>query len=225
MRLLTGLGALLLIGGSMLAAPKTERRAWEWPVEERIALRTDPAAASQRVSASRKGRRVEANQAQQQNIHDRFTGSTHPELFLPTEVFDELMKLAFLLKPLVNDSFRADMEPIVAGYGLPKDFWERLRNLSAIYMADANRAHDFPAVRKLAADSTQREREDFDREFNRNYELLCRSRVDALAKARQEFGAERFDRFLYGAIARNMFHTAFGPHDPQALRRLEAGCR
>lgn len=169
--------------------------------------------------------RERASAPRKQTVHDRFTGSTHPELFLPTEVFDELMKLSFLLKPVVNDSFRKDMEPIVAEYGLPKEFWDRLRDLSAIYIADANRARDFPAVRKLAAESTPREREEFDREFTRNYELLCRSRVDALAKARHEFGAERFDRFLYGAIARNMFHTAFGPQDPQALRRMEAGCR
>lgn len=213
MRFIAALTVLLLVSAGASAAPKNERRAWEWTVEERIALRTDPAAASERVNASRKGLRVGTNQANAQNVRDRFSGATHPELFLPTEVFDELMKLAFLLKPRVNDAFRQEMAAIVAEYGLPKDFWERLRNLSAIYIADANRAHEFPR------------RDEFDREFNRNYALLCRSRVDALAKARQEFGAERFDRFLYGAIARNMFNTSFGPEDAGALRQMEAGCR
>jgi len=213
MKTVTSFCVFLLFSASALAAPKTERRAWEWTVDQRIALRTDPVAASERVSASRKSLKIGTNQANAQNARDRFSGTTHPELFLPTEVFDELMKLAFLLKPRVNDAFRQEMAPIVAEYGLPKDFWERLRNVSAIYIADANRAHDLP------------ERNDFDREFNRNYALLCRSRVDALTKARQEFGAERFDRFLYEAIARNMFNTSFGPEDAHALRQMEAGCR
>ncbi|MGN6185919.1 MAG: hypothetical protein ACTHQM_19975 [Thermoanaerobaculia bacterium] len=217
-------GILILLTAVPMSA-QSARRPWEWTLEERLALRANSVAARERVHASRDALKAETNRSSQDEVVDVITGKTHPELFLPHEVFDELMQLAFLSKPRVSDSFRHDMAPIVAEYGLPSDFWERLRTLTAIYIADAHRAYDFPANRKPAAQSTQRDREEFDREFNRNYAVLCRSRVDSLAKARQEFGTERFDRFLYGAIARNMFRTSFSAEDPQILRRSEEGCR
>lgn len=207
-------GILVLLSVPMSA--QSARGPWEWTLDERLALRANSVAARERVHASRDALKAETNRSSQDEVVDVITGKTHPELFLPHEVFDELMQLAFLSKPRVSDSFRHDMAPIVAEYGLPPDFWERLRTLTAIYIADAHRAYDFPANQKPAA---------FDREFNRNYAVLCRSRVDSLAKARQEFGTERFDRFLYGAIARNMFRTSFSAEDPQILRRSEEGCR
>lgn len=220
MRSIAALVAFLL-AGSVFAAPEQKRQAWEWSVEERIALRADPVAANDRVAASRKGVKAATTQATQERIVDSFTGVTHPELFLPHEVFDKLMQLAFLLNPRVGDEFRKDMKPIVAEYGLPPDFWERLRNISVIYMADVHRAYDNPSARNLRHQPDQRERD----VFNRNYEVMCRSRAEALAKARAEFGAERFDRFLYGAIARNMFKTVFDPEDVIALRRAAEGCQ
>jgi hypothetical protein len=223
MRLIAISGALLLITATASAGSKAERRAWEWTVEERIALRTDPAAAKARVDESRRRLNAAAHAAKQANVVDTISGGVHPELFLPHEVFDELMQFAFLSKTRVSDSFRKDMMPIVAEYGLPSDFWDRLRNLSSVYLSDAFRVHDLSLQKPAKAES--REREEFDREVNRTYGLLCRSRIEALARARQEFGAERFDRFLYGAVARNMFRTSFGPENPDVLRQLERGCR
>jgi len=221
MRIIASFGALLLIGANALAAPKTERRAWQLTVDERIALRADPIAANERVNASRQGLKVGPNQAAQERIVDSFTGKTNPELFLPHEVFDELMQLAFLLNPRMGDAFRKEMQPEILRYGFPPDFWEKLRNLSVIYMADVRQAYDNPNARNLRNQTDQRERE----EFNRNYDVMCRSRADALAKAREVFGAEKFDRFLYEAIARNMFKTIFDREDINALRRASEGCR
>jgi hypothetical protein len=53
----------------------------------------------------------------------------------------------------------------------------------------------------------------------------CRSRADALAAARKEFGRERFDRFLYEVIAVHMFLAADRLPDPEILRQAELGCR
>ncbi|HEX2835271.1 MAG TPA: hypothetical protein VHW00_19815 [Thermoanaerobaculia bacterium] len=153
------------------------------------------------------------------------TGKTHPELFLPHEVFDELVQFAFLSKPRVSDAFRKAMMPTVSQYGLPGDFWERLRNISAVYIADANRAYDFPVGKRPRTEMSAREQREFDREHDRNYALLCRSRIEALAEARRQFGGEVIDRFLYGAIAPNMFRTAFDSESAENLRRLEEGCR
>jgi hypothetical protein len=220
MRTIAGLIALLLTG-NIVAAPKSERRAWEWTLEERIALRANPAAATERAGTALKRFKATANQAKQERIVDSFTGATHPELFLPHEVFDELMQLAFLLNPRMGDAFRKEMQPEVLRFDLPADFWERLRTISVIYIADVHRAYDNPKARNLKHHTDERERQ----EFNRNYEVMCRSRADALAKAREEFGAARFDRFLYEAVARNMFKTIFDTEDVNALRRAAEGCR
>lgn len=57
------------------------------------------------------------------------------------------------------------------------------------------------------------------------HDAVCRTRADALEKARREFGRERFDRFLYEVMAVNMFSTAFvTPVNPALLRRAEEGC-
>ncbi|HEX7829619.1 MAG TPA: hypothetical protein VF787_08185 [Thermoanaerobaculia bacterium] len=200
-----------------VSAAPPERKPWQWSVEERLALRTNPEAAKARVSARGRVATTKAGD----KVVDAFTGQTHPELFLPHEVFDELMQLAFLSKPRTGDAFRKYMMPEVLGHGLPADFWERLRNISVIYMADVHSAYDRPSGKGARSPQTDSARQD----FNRRYNVLCRSRIEALTKARQEFGEERFNRFLYEVIAANMFSTSFSPTEPSALRQAEEGCR
>jgi hypothetical protein len=153
---------------------------------------------------------------------DAFEGKHHPELFLPHEVFDELIKLAFTGSPrasrIIQDGFKHDVKRI----GLPSDFWERLHSLSTIYIADLGDLTDAGAgIRKL----TGRGRERAEARLAARQVDLCRSRVDALDAARREFGRERFDRFLYEVIAVNMFYGADRLPYAELLQQAERGCR
>jgi len=153
---------------------------------------------------------------------DAFDGRSHPELFLPHEVFDELVKLAFSGSPrssqIIHDGFKHD----VSRLGFPADFWERLYSLSALYIADLG---DLSALAAGIQKQTGRGRERAQERLTAKQVDLCRSRAEALEAARREFGRERFDRFLYEVIAVNMFYGADRLPYPESLRTAEGGCR
>jgi len=155
-------------------------------------------------------------------VVDEFVGKTHPELFLPVEVFRELINLTVAGPPSICQAMREGFTSEVRGHELPPDFWERLQSISAPYAAD------LLAERELRASVQQhsgRARQRAQAAIAQKRNDVCRSRADALAMARSEFGRDRFDRFLYEAIAVNMFHSADRPDDPEVLRRMEGGCR
>ena len=110
----------------------------------------------------------------------------------------------------------------VKRHGLPPDFWRHLQSLSTIYVADLSDAHQI-GVGMQRLHGRQRERAEEALTFK--HTDLCRSRADALAAARKEFGHERFDRFLYEVIAVNMFYAADRLPYADLLLKAEEGCR
>lgn len=214
MRLLVGL-VILATAGAAVAQP-APRKSWEWPLDERIALRTSSEAARQRMQSNARRPAVVAN-AQAARAVDSFDGRTHPELFLPHQVFEELIKLSLLSDVRTSEVFRDALSPEVQRYGLPDDFWDRMRNITTIYMADVHAMRNVQfkaAANQVSSDAV-----------NERYRALCRSRAAALNAARAEFGRQRLDRFLYEVVAVNMFSTAFTLPDPALLRQAEEGCR
>jgi hypothetical protein len=189
-------------------------------LEERIALRTNPALARERVQRSRT---LETNAARADvRSIDAFDGQTHPELFLPTEVFRSLITSSTLGPPRTSQLFRKGLMAEVRRHGLPPDFWERLQSLSAIYIADSWAERDIGhSLQKVSGPARRRS----EAALALKQVDVCRSRADALSAARKEFGRERFDRFLYEAIAVHKFHSETRLPDPQMLRHVEAGCR
>lgn len=207
--LVTVLGVLTVVSAQTLKQP------WALTLDERIARRSDPRAAQDRA--------VQANTAGFMNVADAFTGRTHRELFMPTQIFDMLMQNAYVVGSEEQAAaFRRSQMGDAMQQGLPAHFWSRLEIVTAPYIADARAVHGLG--RSLAnLDRTERKR------VRDELEILqrdaCGSRADALAAARREFGAERFDRFLYGAIASNMFHAADQVPRAAQLRWIENGCR
>ncbi|HYI08682.1 MAG TPA: hypothetical protein VEK57_06400 [Thermoanaerobaculia bacterium] len=197
---------------------------WKMTVEERIARRTNPELARERV---RGGRTVDpsnpvSTNTESQPLKDAFDGKSHPELFLPFEVFRQVIKLAFTGDPRHGQLIRDGLMPEVERLGLPRDFWERFRSVSAIHTADLWALDDLGAgVREQSGPARRRA----EQAQTLKHDDVCRSRADALAAARKEFGRERFDRFLYEVIAVNMFHAADRVPDPALLRKIEGGCR
>ncbi len=188
--------------------------------EERITLRTKPELARERVRGRirTQASSVASAHPDARELADSFDGKTHPELFLPHEVFRKLVKLAFQTSPRTCQVFRDGLTPEVRRHGLPDDFWNRLQSLSAAHVAELWAADDLAAAvgrhsgpaRERAANALALKRIE-----------VCRSRADALAAARSVFGQNRFDRFLYEAIAVNMFHASGSLPDPQLLHDSE----
>jgi hypothetical protein len=201
--------ASLVLAASWVNA-QTKRAPWQWTVEERIAIRTDPAAARERLE--RGGPRVKADASPgRAAIADRYDGKSHPELFLPHQVFHELVMLAFASNARTEELVRAGFMTDVRRHGLPGDFWLRLEALSSAYLADRRALEGL-----LRTEANTRRHEQALALKQRD---VCRTRADALSAARREFGQERFDRFLYDVIAVNMFTVSDKVDDAEVLRQ------
>jgi hypothetical protein len=194
---------VIAVAGTSPASEPVLKRAWEWSAEERIASRTNAELARVRMRPSNAGAR---------GLADRFTGKTHRELFLPYEVFESVVSMGFDGDAQSSQAGRKSFTRELRRHGLPDDFWERLRTLSAVYRADARAVKGLDPSSRADAHALK-------------HAELCRSRADALAAARAELGRERFDRFLYEVIAVKMFYFADRLPEPAVLRKLDGGCR
>lgn len=214
---------LALLATLPLVAQST-KKPWMFTLEERIALRTNPELARERV---RHAKRVQASRTPTASSEvrasaDDFDGQIHPELFLPHEVFRSLINLAFLGTPRQGQLVREGFMPEVRRLGLPADFWERLQSVSSPYIADSWAERDIgQSLQKVTGNARVRSKE----ALALKQTDVCRSRADNLAAARTEFGRERFDRFLYEVIAVNKFGSEDQLPDPKVLRWAEEGCR
>lgn len=216
--------SLLLMLFAVPVLAQSAKKPWTLTVEERIALRTNAELARERVrrDSDRRVQTFSTPSSERSPIVDAFDGKTHPELFLPYEVFRTLIGLAFVGSPRTGSVVRDGHMPDVRRHGLPADFWERLQSVSAVYVADDWALTDIAAaVRQQRGPARQRAEE----ALALKQTDLCRSRADALAAARLEFGRERFDRFLYEVFAVNMFSSADRLPDADLLRQAEEGCR
>ena len=201
--------------------PTQTRAPWQLSLEERVALRTNPSLARERVRLRQTATESEATSHESQQWADDFDGKTHPELFLPHEVFDELIKMAFLGSSHSRFVVQTGFMREVRRHELPHDFWEQLESISAEFAAEAQSVRDLLASRpRHAGDEVAREAA-----LATKHAAVCRSRAAALAAARNAFGPERFDRFLYEVIATKMFMASDTLVATEVLRRNEDGCR
>ena len=202
------------VTGPSVATPMTGRAAWQWSLEERIALRSDPKAARERSRAG--GPRVAATSAAgfRAPHADTISGKTDPHLFMPTELFESVVTGAFLA-----EGWREVYAHDIVQAGLPKDFLETLGVITGAYLPllrEQHRVRSSPlsaqeravAIARLAA---------LERE-------LCAARQEALAAARPRFGVA-LDRFLYGPVARSRTMYFDRVSDAAALEAREKGCR
>ncbi len=189
---------------------QTPKPPWAFTLEERIALRSNPQLARERVQ---KDKSVKTD-AGATLPADSFDGRDHPELFLPHQVFRTLMSLAFVRGEPSGHLFRRALAPDVARLGLPGDFWERLQALSATHVRNESAVNDLMA-----------RAQHLDAEARKTLLDACRSGSEALAAAREEFGAEPFDRFLYEVIVVHMFHFTDELPTADDLRTAARACR
>ena len=211
---------------STAAGPRTPAKpAWQFTDDERFALRTNALLAQERVAASRQSStstRAHAASTDRAPIADSCTGRTHPELFLPTQVFHHFITMSLDGDQQRRDIVRRAMAADVARFGPPADFWNRLDALLSFHVADLQAERDLLASRSKV-DGAARER--LDKSLRLKQGDVCRGRAEGLALARDAFGRERFDRFLYEVVAPNTFYVADKLQTAEQLRWREGGCR
>ena len=220
MRIRTGIPLLILMLGAAGIVRAEERKPWQWTNEERIAARTDASLAHARVLTAMQAGSSSAKMATTSGglgkVTDVIDGSTHPELFMPHELFKQLIREGY-----VGDTWRDvyDADDLKSA-NLPPDFWEQLEEIAAPYIADLQREHA-QALKGKTMNTKQLER------LNARLQLmdatLCRDRAEAFRKASERYGPALM-RFMYEQVAPAMSIATDDPLDARALRAREEGC-
>jgi hypothetical protein len=150
-------------------------------------------------------------------------GNRNPELFLPWELFDDLLREAYVGPSEARDVIRATFLERATRLSLPSDFWDKLAVAAASRLELIARERELLATRS-AADPGSRRR--LDAELDQIEGLLCGARIESLRKARVAFGEETFTRFLYVAVAPNLkYQMEPGTAGAKELRAGEEGCK
>jgi hypothetical protein len=182
---------------------------WSLSDEERIAAR---------MASSGGPRAARPDSANSGRFEEAIDGRSHPEQFMPYEIFDYLLYTVGPL-PKAKEALRRHLEPKLASYGYnPSTFWSQLETISAHYLASSSRSigHAPAAVLTLASGATVRMPVAKD---------VCTARFQALQMARQTLGPD-FDRFLYTAVAPEINHSSGGqlPYRAEQLSYMARGC-
>jgi len=185
--------------------------AWILTDEERIARRTTPSAPTGRIGAAAVSRG---------DHREQINGLEHPELFLPYELFDQLV-LGLSSKSTQREHARSEYDSRISafGYNVPK-FWETLRIAAQPYVT-AQEARSHRGGTLFVSSHGNKTFVPISRD-------LCGQRVAALQNARELLGGKDFfDRFLYSVVAARMKHVAVttAPDPDDQLRFMAGGCR
>lgn len=202
---------ILFCTASALAAPPAAKQPWQWSDEERLAVRFDPQAIAERKAAYQHSHpTVGEPRPAAAEVNYVIDGRRNPELFMRHELLDHLLRG---LGPDANDSekYRQWMNPRLAAAGFDTNsFWAELRDTGQAYLV-LKRSLDARGHGHTGKDES----------------ALCAARSAMLAAAEKRFGAERFDSFLYTALAPYVIHTESSnyPDAPGRLRREAGGCK
>ncbi|HEX9984206.1 MAG TPA: hypothetical protein VGF69_13145 [Thermoanaerobaculia bacterium] len=206
---------LLLTSYFALASDNSAKPAWELTLDERLAARTNATGAAERIArharSARHGARVST--AAWADVID---GNVNPELFLPTELFQSVVRRGFVGETW-RDAHQQDLEALQ----LPADFWDRLERVAGPFIGDLRQQE---ALLVSGKEMDAAGRAEIDRRLAASYPTLCRHRADALAAARAEFGP-LLDRFMYEYVVRGQVQFAQELADGARLRAEERGCR
>ncbi|HUJ14053.1 MAG TPA: hypothetical protein VL284_09730 [Thermoanaerobaculia bacterium] len=200
----------MIIAALFFAATiQNAKPAWEWTLDERLAERFDPANIQERNDAyverfpQLRGRPEPPLTG---GVRYRIDGSRNPELFLPHELFDILVKDGLSSDPSIAAKSRLRLAGRLRSAGFdPETFWPALESVSAPYLVWTNK-------RSLQGRETDER---------------CLARYEALQAARSVFGRQAFDRMLYSVIAPGaQFGAGTSMGNPADFLRREAnGCQ
>ncbi len=146
-------------------------------------------------------------------------GSRDAALFMPWELMERLLN-ASDASSAGSDSLRESYtDDVVAAGWSTMLFWSEFDAIGRDYLAtrreltlhDQSRSGLHGGVAEPAGEGVRRR--------------YCSARADALRRAREKFGNEQFDRFLYTAVAPRVVVFADEPMTAEQLRTIAEGCR
>lgn len=191
--------------------------AGEWTLEERLAARFDPVKIQERETAylldhPRDRSRAYESEGKMEHpdrymVSYRIDGRRNPELFLPHELFDILLS-GFVQDATLRERQRGFCRQAIRDFGFDDTlFWAHLYPLVGTYLT----------LKYDRSKNVQPGRAD----------EVCRARYDALQAAREFFGPDEFNRFLYVVIAPSAWSASTtNVRDPATrLLRAERGCQ
>lgn len=208
---------------------------WKLSLPERLAERLNPEAIKARAAAESAQQRewnkrfpdnkaFAAEKAETERaggeLYDSVSGRRNPELFLPSELFDDLLLRGFSPGRDRRET-RLLIEERAAALGFGRALWARLEKAATSYLA-LQHERDRHAREKLLLPASD--------ESTMSAEALhwCRVRAEALANAKADFGEEPLLRLLYLAVAPDHNRTYvvkdLAEHS-RHLQYLEGGCR
>jgi hypothetical protein len=211
-------GLVLLLISTPMAA---EEPAWALSLEERAVRRADPVANAARhqawVAKGRQGLDPTSNMVD---------GSIDPTMIAPIELIDSVN--IYHLPPARQAKFRADWTARGAERVLGADFWSRLKSIFAPLAAVEGEIRRIQALRESERQAA-RAALFAKRPSSDGY---CEARAETLIAARQAWGRETFDRFLYEVVAPGTNFSIGGSPDAtkseywvDQWKWMEGGCR
>jgi hypothetical protein len=195
--------------------PELDRQPHLWSPEHRIQQRLDDDAGRQRID-----RAVEDGKLTQRPPSGAIyvDGAADPELLLPWELFQSLIMRTMVAEDPSRALNRGHFEQVRRRLGLPPTFWTDLESVAGHFVGSLR------AQMRLASEHPK------NAAANAGAMALlqsndCAKRAQALAAARARFGQERFDRFLYEAVAPELTVVDDASAlDEERLLRVEEGC-
>lgn len=174
--------------------------AWEWTDQERLERRfDDQCMAARRLQAGHRSR-PDGSCHSSGAVSDFVFGTDTPELFMPWQLFDTLLRNAIVAESKFAAMQRRRFEDRANAQELPLPgrFWERLEVATGEYVALLREQREMasrldgasPAERRVLVGRVQ--------ELQRPN---CAVRQLALSRVRAEFTASTFDQFLYSSVA------------------------
>ncbi len=223
-RITAALPMIVLTFAVAARGQESQRQPWKWTDEERIAKRFDPSSMHSREDAY-VAKTEGAAVAIGREVVD---GDKNPELFLPTELYRNLLMRAFSPVPEASQVFRDVYQSKSGGLRIDDDFWRRLERTARPYLDSIETQR---ALGKEYQTAHPGRRAEIDRQEAERGMTDCRLVIQNLASARATFGWEAFDRFLYEAVAPGSFSMSVnGTSDDSLisadhLRYLAGGCQ
>lgn len=185
-------GLVAVTAASLFA--QTAKEPWKWTTEQRLHARFDPEARKARLAEAAARAAQRTGMAAHVDDIDVIDGDVHPELFLPSELFESFVFLRVLKPQWVSDELDEKSDDLLRSEA------ERTR------FAALTSAYGALLLRERAL-LTEKSKAGSRRAAEIDGELLTLRKdkrtagAAALRDARKAFGLERFDRFLYTVVA------------------------
>ena len=213
------------------SSPLPARPAWSWSTPERIAERLDPASIRARVdrnAADRQATRRMAGDAADRTASDTRTtnvivGRENPELFLPFELYPQLVSQALSDRPDHRRQSRERLAPIIGSSETADAFWRALEASATELRANEQRMRILAA--RLNAAPSEADRSIIRQQLAGLQKPGCAMRAAALRELEARVGRDVLYRVLYEGIAPELSMESREEESAARLLFIEGGCQ